>query len=129
MASTEIQPLYRSFLKVVQKWPADKVRPTRDLKQVLTTRVEETFRKPLANEATLDFAKAERELFALEKLLNNEFKEKVNNEMSCSIYFLIHTLMFSTLCLTRSCHLQVTPITTLAWSTLLKIKKTVVKDS
>jgi hypothetical protein len=77
MATNEIQPLYRSFLKVIQKWPVDKVRPTRDLKQVLTTRVEEKFRKPLANEATLDFAQAERELVALEKLLNNEFKEKV----------------------------------------------------
>lgn len=75
--ANEIQPLYRSFLKVVQHWPADKVRPTRDLKQVLTARVEETFRKPLANEATLDIAKAQRELLALEKLLNNEFKEKV----------------------------------------------------
>lgn len=73
----EIQPLYRSFLKVIQKWPADKVRPTRDLKQVLTTRVEETFRKPLANEAPLDFVKAQKELTSLEKLLNNEFKEKV----------------------------------------------------
>lgn len=77
MTTTEIQPLYRSFLKVVQKWPVDKVRPTRDLKQILTTRVEETFRKPLANEATLDMAKAERELLSLEKLLNNEFKEQV----------------------------------------------------
>ncbi|KAI8064061.1 hypothetical protein BDF21DRAFT_496784 [Thamnidium elegans] len=72
----EIQPLYRSFLKVIQKWPVDKVRPTRDLKQVLTTRVEETFRKPLANQSQLDFAQAQRELIALEKLLNNEFKEK-----------------------------------------------------
>lgn len=88
MATTEIQPLYRSFLKVIQKWPADKVRPTRDLKQVLTTRVEETFRKPLANEATLDFAQAERELFALEKLLNNEFKEKV-----CIIDFLEYNVI------------------------------------
>ncbi|KAG2198025.1 hypothetical protein INT47_004992 [Mucor saturninus] len=76
MASNEIQPLYRSFLKVIQKWPADKVRPTRDLKGVLTTRVEETFRKPLANEGSLDIVKAQRELVALEKLLNNEFKEK-----------------------------------------------------
>lgn len=77
MASNEIQPLYRSFLKVIQKWPVDKVRPTRDLKQVLTTRVEETFKKPLANEATLNFAQAEKELVALEKLLHSEFKEKV----------------------------------------------------
>ncbi|CAO3616821.1 unnamed protein product [Mucor hiemalis] len=76
MASNEIQPLYRSFLKVIQKWPVDKVRPTRDLKQVLTTRVEETFKKPLANEATLNFAQAEKELVALEKLLHSEFKEK-----------------------------------------------------
>ncbi|KAL9557995.1 hypothetical protein MBANPS3_001142 [Mucor bainieri] len=76
MTSNEIQPLYRSFLKVIQKWPVDKVRPNRDLKQVLSTRIEETFRKPLLNEETLDVAQAEKELLALEKLLNNEFKEK-----------------------------------------------------
>ncbi|CAO0793570.1 unnamed protein product [Mucor circinelloides] len=72
MASNEIQPLYRSFLKVIQKWPVDKVRPNRDLKQVLSTRIEETFR----NQETLNVAQAEKELVALEKLLNNEFKEK-----------------------------------------------------
>jgi len=73
MASNEIQPLYRSFLKVIQKWPIDKVRPNRDLKQVLSTRIEETFR----NQETLNVAQAKKELVALEKLLNNEFKEKV----------------------------------------------------
>ena len=73
MATNEIQPLYRSFLKVIQKWPVDKVRPTRDLKQVLTTRVEETFR----NESTVDFVQAEKELAALNMLLDNQFKDKV----------------------------------------------------
>lgn len=109
----EIQPLYRSFLKVIQKWPADKVRPTRDLKQVLTTRVEETFRKPLANEAPLDFVKAQKELTSLEKLLNNEFKEKVyiyiyiNGENSC-IYIHLSMCFYSILYLKRSCLLLVT---------------------
>lgn len=91
MASNEIQPLYRSFLKVIQKWPADKVRPTRDLKQVLTTRVEETFKKPLANEATLDFTKAKQELEALEKLLHSEFKEKVCPDPRFLFSFVLHT--------------------------------------
>ncbi|CAO3702173.1 hypothetical protein G6F56_008820 [Rhizopus delemar] len=72
MTSKEIQPLYRSFLKVVEKWPVDKVRPNRDLKQIITTRVEESFR----NENTVDIAQAEKQLFALEKMLNNEFKNK-----------------------------------------------------
>ncbi|CEG69905.1 hypothetical protein CU097_009684 [Rhizopus azygosporus] len=72
MTSAEIQPLYRSFLRVVQRWPVDKVRPNKDLKQVLTTKVEESFR----NESTLDIAQAEKQLFALEKLLNNDFKQK-----------------------------------------------------
>lgn len=109
----EIQPLYRSFLKVIQKWPVDKVRPTRDLKQVLTTRVEETFRKPLANQAQLDFAQAQKELFALEKLLNNEFKEKVKNyilPLCASIKILF---INSTHCLKRSCLLQATQTITL----------------
>jgi hypothetical protein len=88
MSATEIQPLYRSFLKVVQKWPVDKVRPTRDLKQILSTRVEETFKKPLSNEEPLDFAKAQKELVALEKLLYNEFKEKVWLDQQLNI--LIH---------------------------------------
>lgn len=74
---TEVQPLYRSFLKVIQKWPADKVRPKRDLKQILTTRIEETFR----HEQKIDIAKAKQELFALEKLVNSEFKEKVVNQL------------------------------------------------
>ncbi|KAG1636572.1 hypothetical protein G6F45_001183 [Rhizopus arrhizus] len=57
---------------VVEKWPVDKVRPNRDLKQIITTRVEENFR----NESTLDITRAQKELFALEKLLNNDFKQK-----------------------------------------------------
>ncbi|KAI9476466.1 MAG: hypothetical protein EXX96DRAFT_620910 [Benjaminiella poitrasii] len=76
MSAHEIQSLYRSFLRVVQKWPVDKVRPKRDLKQILSTRVEETFRKPLVNQEKLDMAQARRDLVSLEKLLDNEFKEK-----------------------------------------------------
>ncbi|OBZ91504.1 Ubiquinol-cytochrome-c reductase complex assembly factor 2 [Choanephora cucurbitarum] len=72
MVAAEIQPLYRSFLKVVQRWPTDKVRPNRDLKQVLITRIEESFKK----QEGLSIEKAERELKSLESLLENEFKEK-----------------------------------------------------
>ena len=82
----EFQPLCRSFLKVVEKWPVDKVRPNRDLKQIITTRVEESFR----NESTLDITRAQKELFALEKLLNNDFKQKV-------------CLFFSSLLFTNMC--------------------------
>ncbi|KAI7901117.1 uncharacterized protein BX663DRAFT_514992 [Cokeromyces recurvatus] len=76
MSTKEIQTLYRSFLKVMQKWPVDKVRPKRDLKQIMSNRIEETFRKPLLNKDQLDMTQAKRELAALERLLNNEFKER-----------------------------------------------------
>jgi hypothetical protein len=71
---SEAQTIYRSFLKVIQKWPVDKVRPNRDLKQILATRVEESFR----NEQTLNVQDAKKQLIALEKLLNNDFKARVS---------------------------------------------------
>ncbi|KAI8333517.1 hypothetical protein BC941DRAFT_433683 [Chlamydoabsidia padenii] len=76
-ARQEIQTLYRSYLRLVHDWPADKVRPNRDMKQILTTRVEETFRKQLQNDnESFDLAEAKKQLDALERLLDNEFKEK-----------------------------------------------------
>jgi hypothetical protein len=43
------------------------------MKQILAKRVEETFR----NEQSVDVAVARQELASLQKLLDNEFKEKV----------------------------------------------------
>lgn len=78
-ARQEIHALYRNYLRLVHDWPADKVRPNRDMKQILTTRVEETFRKPLQNETeAFDLVEAKKQLDALERLLDNEFKQKVN---------------------------------------------------
>ncbi|KAL0088360.1 hypothetical protein J3Q64DRAFT_1695917 [Phycomyces blakesleeanus] len=76
-ARNELQTLYRSYLRLVRDWPADKVRPNRDMKQILAKRVEETFRRPLESEQEpFDFADAKRQLKALEMLLDNEFKTK-----------------------------------------------------
>jgi hypothetical protein len=71
----EIYSLYRSYLRIVREWPEDKIRPNRGMKQILTKRVEETFRVP--NTETIDIEKAHKELDALESLLDNKFKEKV----------------------------------------------------
>lgn len=78
-ARPQVLALYREYLKLVRDWPADKVRPSRDMKQVLAQRVEETFRRPLQNEhEPFDIADAQRQLEALKKILNNEFKSEVN---------------------------------------------------
>ncbi|KAG0165347.1 hypothetical protein DFQ28_008921 [Apophysomyces sp. BC1034] len=77
IARQEIQNLYRAYLRLVRDWPADKVRPNRDMKQILTQRVEETFRRPLENEAEpFNLDQAQKQLDALERLLKNEFKSK-----------------------------------------------------
>lgn len=48
------------------------------MKQMLAQRVEETFRRPFENEhEPFDIKDAQRQLVALEKLLNNDFKNKV----------------------------------------------------
>ncbi|KAI7848486.1 hypothetical protein BDC45DRAFT_574841 [Circinella umbellata] len=76
-ARAEIHTLYRNYLKLVRDWPADKVRPNRDMKQVLTQRVEETFRRPLEDDSVpFNFKDAQNQLEALEKLLHNEYKNK-----------------------------------------------------
>ncbi|KAG2189327.1 hypothetical protein INT44_004469 [Umbelopsis vinacea] len=75
-ARNEVQSLYRSYLRLIADWPADLVRPNRDMKKVLTARVQEMFRQT-DNSAQVDVAEARRQLEALERLLANDFKEKV----------------------------------------------------
>ncbi|KAI9284363.1 hypothetical protein BC943DRAFT_361377 [Umbelopsis sp. AD052] len=74
-ARNEVQSLYRSYLRLIADWPADLVRPNRDMKKVLTARVQEMFRQT-DNSAQVDVAEARRQLEALERLLANDFKEK-----------------------------------------------------
>ncbi|KAI8084258.1 NADH ubiquinone oxidoreductase subunit NDUFA12-domain-containing protein [Gilbertella persicaria] len=64
----------KSYMRIVNEWPVDKVRPTRGMKQVLEKRVEEAFRAPSVEFMNLE--KAHQELKALESLLDNTFKEK-----------------------------------------------------
>ncbi|GAB5592543.1 hypothetical protein Unana1_07443 [Umbelopsis nana] len=70
----ELQSLYRSYLRLIADWPTDRVRPNRDMKKVLTARVQEMFRQK--DNAQVDIKEARRQLDALERLLANEFKEK-----------------------------------------------------
>nr|CAG8650004.1 12831_t:CDS:2 [Entrophospora candida] len=76
----EILQLYRSFLHVIENWPADHLRPNRNLKQVLHLRVTEGFQKNMIiNDPEVHnklVTEAEIELDALKRLANNEFKEK-----------------------------------------------------
>ncbi|CAG8609765.1 3697_t:CDS:2 [Ambispora leptoticha] len=77
---TELLHLYRSFLRLSSRWPKDHLRPDRDLKKVIRSSVKEKFRKnsnvqePEA--LTTLYQEAERELDALKRLLDNEFKAK-----------------------------------------------------
>ncbi|GAA5799659.1 rab32, member RAS oncoprotein [Helicostylum pulchrum] len=71
----EIRSLYRSYLRIVKEWPEDKIRLNRGMKQILSKRVEETFRTGQEKD-TLDLSKQHRELEALEFLLDNKFKDK-----------------------------------------------------
>ncbi|CAM0134945.1 hypothetical protein VKS41_000481 [Umbelopsis sp. WA50703] len=73
-ARNEIQSLYRSYLRLISEWPVDRVRPNRDMKKVLTARVQEMFRQ--TDNAQIDIQEARQQLNALERLLSNEFKEK-----------------------------------------------------
>ncbi|KAF9548898.1 hypothetical protein EC957_005250 [Mortierella hygrophila] len=86
MASTAAQQsvpsLYRSFLRVINKWPADPIRPTRNMKTALRSQVTESFRSPLTtgtgNQDTLAsrIKDAQAQLEALQKITHNEFKQK-----------------------------------------------------
>lgn len=90
MASTTAQQsvpsLYRSFLRVINKWPADPIRPTRNMKTALRSQVTESFRSPLTAGAGSQDTLASRikdaqvQLEALQKITHNEFKQKVRQE-------------------------------------------------
>ncbi|KAG0008795.1 hypothetical protein BGZ80_003046 [Entomortierella chlamydospora] len=75
-----IVSLYRSYLRVINKWPADPIRPTRNMKTALRSQVTESFRSPItgANNDTLSakIADAKIQLEALQKITHNEFKQK-----------------------------------------------------
>ncbi|KAI8336294.1 hypothetical protein BC941DRAFT_428839 [Chlamydoabsidia padenii] len=77
-ARQEIQALYRNYQRLVQEWPADKIRPNKDIKPFLATRMEDTFRKPLQDHAddTFDLDEVKKQYNALERLLASEFKQK-----------------------------------------------------
>ncbi|KAI8987283.1 NADH ubiquinone oxidoreductase subunit NDUFA12-domain-containing protein [Mycotypha africana] len=74
--STTVPKLYSweptQYLQVVRAWPKDELRPNRGMKEILAKRVEEGFKGPNANE--LDIKKAQRELKALQSILDNKFK-------------------------------------------------------
>ncbi|CAG8585244.1 9066_t:CDS:2 [Ambispora gerdemannii] len=77
---TEILHLYRSFLRLGSRWPKDHLRPDRNLKKVIESSVTEKFRKNSSAQEpevlNLLFQEAERELDALKRLLDNEFRAK-----------------------------------------------------
>ncbi|KAF9203834.1 hypothetical protein BGZ49_005987 [Haplosporangium sp. Z 27] len=75
-----IVSLYRSYLKVINKWPTDPIRPTRNMKTALRSQVTESFRTPITgvNNDTLatKITDAQIQLEALQKITRNEFKQK-----------------------------------------------------
>ncbi|KAF9971328.1 hypothetical protein BGZ73_005751 [Actinomortierella ambigua] len=71
--------LYRSYLRVVNKWPTDHIRPNRNLKTALRSQVDESFRSttPLsADTLAARLQDGQRQLDALKRIANNEFKQK-----------------------------------------------------
>ncbi|CAO3567588.1 unnamed protein product [Mortierella alpina] len=80
-ASQSVPSLYRAYLRVINRWPADPIRPTRNMKTALRSQVTETFQSPLASGANHDtlaarIKDAQVQLEALQKITNNEFKQK-----------------------------------------------------
>jgi hypothetical protein len=75
--------LYRAYLRVITKWPADPIRPTRNMKTALRSQVTESFRS-LNNQTDSSVAQriadAQVQLQALQKITRNEFKQKVPKE-------------------------------------------------
>ncbi|CAG8683905.1 18020_t:CDS:2 [Racocetra fulgida] len=80
LTRTNILSLYRSFLRVIERWPTDYLRPNRNLKHILHLRVTEGFKQNIAvkdaNVLRALVLDAEVELDALRRLAENEFKEK-----------------------------------------------------
>ncbi|CAB4384363.1 unnamed protein product [Rhizophagus irregularis] len=79
-SKAEILSLYRGFLRIIENWPNDYLRPNRNLKHVLYLRVTEGFRQNTVVKSPHIYnglvSNAEKELNALRVLEENEFKEK-----------------------------------------------------
>ncbi|KAF9113612.1 hypothetical protein BGX27_001202 [Mortierella sp. AM989] len=77
MSSTPVVTLYRAFLRVINKWPADPIRPTRNMKTALKSQLTEAFRNPNNNlSLPARIADAHLQLDALKTITNNHFKQK-----------------------------------------------------
>ncbi|KAF9923203.1 hypothetical protein BGZ65_009033 [Modicella reniformis] len=82
MSSAEMTllSLYRSYIRVIHLWPADPIRPTRNLKTALQSQVSEAFRAPITgtsnNTLPCRIHDARLQLDALQRLSRNEFKQK-----------------------------------------------------
>ncbi|KAF9191615.1 hypothetical protein BGZ51_006986 [Haplosporangium sp. Z 767] len=73
--------LYRAYLRVINKWPTDPIRPTRNMKTALRSQVTESFRSPITPGTTNDtlaskIKDAQIQLEALQKISRNEYKQK-----------------------------------------------------
>ncbi|KAG0237698.1 hypothetical protein B0O80DRAFT_501813 [Mortierella sp. GBAus27b] len=78
-SSKTVLSLYRSYLRVIHQWPADPIRPTRNLKTALRSQVSESFRSPITgttSDLTTRIQDAQVQLEALQRLTRNEFKQK-----------------------------------------------------
>ncbi|KAG0057613.1 hypothetical protein BGZ83_006986 [Gryganskiella cystojenkinii] len=77
-STASVSRLYRSYLRVIADWPADPIRPTRNMKTALRSQVTSTFRAPIESSETLAtrIADAQVQLEALQRITGNEFKKK-----------------------------------------------------
>ncbi|KAG0295751.1 hypothetical protein BGZ98_001241 [Dissophora globulifera] len=72
-SSKAVVGLYRSYLRVISQWPADPIRPTRNMKTALRSQVTDAFRAPVAtNELPARIQDAERQLAALQQITHND---------------------------------------------------------
>lgn len=74
--------LYRAYLRVIAKWPADPIRPTRNMKTALRSQVTDSFRSLNNQDSSVAqrIADAQVQLQALQKITRNEFKQKVKRK-------------------------------------------------
>ncbi|ORX80954.1 hypothetical protein K493DRAFT_342482 [Basidiobolus meristosporus CBS 931.73] len=76
----EFVSLYRTFLRLAAKWPADPIRPTRNFRTSLHSRLMEDFRKPLnaatESEVEATLQEARSQLAALKNVLGNTYKQE-----------------------------------------------------
>jgi len=80
-------------MRIASRWPQDKLRPTRDFKAVLRARVAEAFRNP--SEGALSLSDARQQLVTLQKLLKNDFMNKVKISPKSFFTFILLLLTFS----------------------------------